>query len=98
MPKGGTLTICTSVSDNGVKIVVKDTGYGIPPDNIPKLFIPFFTTKQEVKGVGLGLAVAYGIVKRHNGRIEVESKQGEGSIFTVCLPLNQSLNRENSDT
>ena len=98
MPKGGMLTIRTLVSDDGVKVEVKDTGCVIPPENIPTLFIPFFTTKQEVKGVGLGLAVAYGIVKCHNGGIEVESKQCGGSTFTVCLPLNQSLNRENSVT
>jgi signal transduction histidine kinase len=52
-----------------------------------KLFTPFFSTKPEVKGVGLGLPVAYGIVQRHQGRIEVRSKVGEGSTFTVCLPL-----------
>jgi two-component system NtrC family sensor kinase len=52
-----------------------------------KLFTPFFTTKREVKGVGLGLAVSYGIIQRHRGRIEVQSKEGEGTTFTVYLPL-----------
>ena len=52
-----------------------------------KLFTPFFTTKQEVKGVGLGLAVSYGIIQRHRGRIEVQSKEKEGTTFTVYLPL-----------
>jgi len=88
MPKGGILTIRTSAGDNGVTIVVEDTGCGISPENIPKLFIPFFTTKREVKGVGLGLAVTHGIIQRHKGKIEVQSKQGEGSIFTVFLPSN----------
>jgi len=88
MPKGSTLTIHTSAGNNGVIIEVKDTGCGISPENIPKLFTPFFTTKREVKGVGLGLAVAYGIIQRHQGKIEIQSKQGEGSTFIVCLPLN----------
>jgi two-component system NtrC family sensor kinase len=52
-----------------------------------KLFTPFFTTKQAVKGVGLGLAVSYGIVQRHHGRIDVQSKEKEGTTFTVYLPL-----------
>jgi signal transduction histidine kinase len=52
-----------------------------------KLFTPFFTTKGEIKGVGLGLAVAYGIIERHQGRIEVQSKEGEGTTFTIYLPL-----------
>ena len=65
------------------------TGCGISPENMHKLFTPFFTTKKEVKGVGLGLAVSYGIIQRHRGRIEVQSKEGEGSTFTVYLPLHQ---------
>ena len=54
---------------------------------IDKLFTPFFTTKREVKGVGLGLAVAYGIVQRHKGKIDVQSTRGEGTTFTVLLPI-----------
>jgi len=87
MPEGGTLTIRTSANDTQVKIEVQDTGVGISPENMRKLFTPFFTTKREVKGVGLGLAVSYGIVQRHKGRIEVQSKEGEGTTFTVYLPL-----------
>jgi nitrogen-specific signal transduction histidine kinase/ferredoxin len=87
MPEGGTLTIRTSADDTQVKIEVQDTGVGISPENMRKLFTPFFTTKREVKGVGLGLAVSYGIVQRHKGRIEVQSKEGEGTTFTVYLPL-----------
>lgn len=87
MPGGGTLTLRTSTEDKQLKIEVQDTGVGISPENMRKLFTPFFTTKREVKGVGLGLAVAYGIIQRHQGKIEVKSKEGEGSTFTVYLPL-----------
>ncbi len=87
MPGGGTLTLRTwAESDQGM-IQVRDTGCGISPENMRKLFTPFFTTKREVKGVGLGLAVAYGIVQRHKGKIDVQSKVGEGTAFTLCLPL-----------
>jgi signal transduction histidine kinase len=55
-----------------------------------KLFTPFFTTKKEVKGVGLGLAVSYGIIQRHHGKISVKSKEGEGTTFTVLLPISNA--------
>ncbi len=87
MPEGGRLTLRTSVDNNQLKIEVQDTGHGISPENMRRLFTPFFTTKREVKGVGLGLAVAYGIVQRHKGKIEVQSKEGEGTTFTIYLPL-----------
>jgi len=87
MPEGGELTIRTSADDTQVKIEVQDTGVGISPENMRKLFTPFFTTKREVKGVGLGLAVSYGIIQRHQGKIEVQSKEGKGTTFTVYLPL-----------
>ncbi len=87
MPQGGKLTIRTSTNGNQVKMEVQDTGSGISPENMPRLFTPFFTTKREVKGVGLGLAVSYGIIQRHNGRIKVQSKEGEGSTFAVYLPI-----------
>ena len=87
MPDGGKLTIRTSLGDGGyIQVSVQDTGCGIPPENLDKLFTPFFTTKEEVKGVGLGLAVSYGIIERHGGRIEVQSEVGQGSTFTVHLP------------
>jgi signal transduction histidine kinase len=86
MDEGGRLTLSAAESDGWVRIAVQDTGGGITPENMKKLFTPFFTTKDEVKGVGLGLAVSYGIVERHGGRIEVESEVGKGSTFTVVLP------------
>ena len=87
MPEGGRLTLRTSADNGRLKIEVQDTGCGISLENMRKLFTPFFTTKREVKGVGLGLAVAYGIIQRHQGRIEVQSKEGEGTTFTIYLPL-----------
>lgn len=87
MPGGGRLTIRTAAGeDSWVRVSVQDTGYGIAPENMEKLFTPFFSTKGEIKGVGLGLSVSLGIVERHGGRIEVESEVGRGSTFTVVLP------------
>jgi len=87
MSEGGKLTLRTSVDEGQVKLEVQDTGHGISTENMRKLFTPFFTTKSKGKGVGLGLAVAYGIIQRHHGRIEVQSKEGEGTTFTIYLPL-----------
>ncbi|HEY1342535.1 MAG TPA: ATP-binding protein [Bryobacteraceae bacterium] len=81
--------IFTARAADGVVLSVTDTGEGIPPENLSKIFDPFFTTKSEGKGVGLGLAVSYGIVQAHGGEIEVKSKVGEGTTFTVTLPFEQ---------
>jgi signal transduction histidine kinase len=70
-----------------VRIVVADRGKGITPEHLPRIFEPFFTTKDQWSNVGLGLSVSYRIVSEHGGRIQVESRPGEGSIFTVCLPV-----------
>jgi signal transduction histidine kinase len=86
MGDGGKLTIHTAAEDGWVRISVSDTGYGIPPENMDKLFTPFFTTREDVKGVGLGLAVSYGIIERHGGRIEARSEVGKGSTFIILLP------------
>ncbi len=91
MPDGGKLTIRTSFNeDNNVTVSVQDAGYGIAAVNMEKLFTPFFTTKEQGKGIGLGLAVSYGIIERHGGKIEVQSEVGKGSTFTVYLPANKS--------
>ncbi len=87
MPQGGKLTLRTSSDGSQVKIECQDTGHGISPENMGRLFTPFFTTKHMVKGVGLGLAVSYGIIQRHKGRIEVQSREGEGTTFSIYLPL-----------
>lgn len=89
MPKGGTLTIRTSREDNNILVHIQDTGMGIPEDIKDKIFEAFFTTKQKVKGVGLGLSVCYGIIKGHGGDIQVESEEGKGAIFTIRLPISK---------
>jgi two-component system NtrC family sensor kinase len=86
MQEGCKMTIRTSGDNGWVRISVSDTGCGITTENMEKLFTPFFTTKEDVKGVGLGLAVSYGIIERHGGRIEVQSEVGRGSTFTIVLP------------
>jgi two-component system NtrC family sensor kinase len=85
----GEVSISTRLQkENDVVILeVKDNGEGIPAEHLPKIFDPFFTTKEEGKGVGLGLPVVYGIVKAHGGDLDVKSKVGEGTTFTVTLPL-----------
>ena len=83
------VTITTEADKEDVRLIVADNGEGIPPENLTKIFDPFFTTKSDGKGVGLGLAVSYGIVQAHGGEIEVKSVVGEGTTFTVSLPLEQ---------
>ncbi|MHB1413709.1 MAG: [Fe-Fe] hydrogenase large subunit C-terminal domain-containing protein [Chloroflexota bacterium] len=91
MPDGGTLTIATRWDGEAtVEASFADTGCGIPEANLEKIFNPFFTTKQIGQGTGLGLAISYGIVKMHKGQINVTSKVGEGTTFTVGLPIKQS--------
>jgi two-component system NtrC family sensor kinase len=87
MPKGGTLTVGTWREKNKAVIHIRDTGVGISEENKNKIFEAFFTTKQKVKGVGLGLSVCYGIIKNHGGEIKVESEEGKGTHFTITLPL-----------
>ncbi|HMK33898.1 MAG TPA: ATP-binding protein [Desulfomonilaceae bacterium] len=85
----GVISIRTEpgAADNHVRITISDTGCGIPGEFIGKIFDPFFTTKPVGEGTGLGLSVSYGIIQDHNGTIEVESVPGEGSTFTVSLPV-----------
>jgi two-component system NtrC family sensor kinase len=89
MPQGGSLTITSNYVPGDANLQVKftDTGCGIPEENLNQIFDPFFTTKADKKGTGLGLAVSYGIVDRHRGRIEVQSELGRGTTFTLHLPL-----------
>jgi CheY-like chemotaxis protein len=102
MPLGGRIEIAArnvpparaavhslSAPDGLVEIVVRDQGMGIPPEHLPRIFDPYFTTKE--KGSGLGLATSYSIVKNHEGTIEVASELGKGSTFTVYLPASRSV-------
>ena len=87
MPEGGELTLRTRAVPPGVALVVQDTGVGMEESLREKIFLPFFTTKEVDQGTGLGLAVVHGIITAHGGRIEVESQPGQGSRFTVWLPV-----------
>jgi two-component system NtrC family sensor kinase len=91
MLDGGTLRISAHPSPDGQWMVtdVKDTGIGIDPEHISQIFDPFYTTKQVGRGTGLGLSVTYGIVEKHGGHIEVKSRKGQGTTFTVTLPLHK---------
>ncbi len=88
---GGRVEISTTYSDKerAIYVQVRDTGCGIAPNVIDRIWDPFFTTKEVGKGVGLGLALTYNIVKRHGGEITVESRVGEGTQFTVLLPVDR---------
>ena len=87
MPDGGTLTLRVKQSGPRVLVEVSDTGIGIPPENMTKIFDPFFTTKDVGRGTGLGLAVCYGILSEHAGRLDVRSSLGIGTTFTITLPV-----------
>jgi two-component system NtrC family sensor kinase len=88
MPQGGDLRIrLTTDGDQEALIEFADTGIGILPGNMKKIFEPFFSTKENGDGTGLGLSITYRIVQNHGGRIEVESEVGKGSVFKVFLPL-----------
>ncbi|GAB6058568.1 ATP-binding protein [Desulfonatronum parangueonense] len=88
MPNGGKLSITAQAEERFIQIKVDDTGKGIPPESMKKLFHPFFSTKP--KGTGLGLAVSYKLVQDHGGDITVQSSEGQGTQFTVTLPITQS--------
>jgi hypothetical protein len=87
-PGEGAITLRTRRSnDDRIRLSVIDTGRGIDPEDLDKLFEPFFTTKPVGKGIGIGLATCYNIIKQHGGEIAVESWKGEGAVFTVTLPV-----------
>jgi signal transduction histidine kinase len=90
MAKGGTFSVKTRVKGTAIRVDVSDTGSGIAPENMEKIFFAFFTTKELGKGTGLGLAVCSKIVERHGGKISVTSEAGKGTTFTVTLPLRRA--------
>jgi two-component system NtrC family sensor kinase len=84
---GGVVSVSTEGRGDSVIVRIRDTGCGIAPENLPRIFDPFFTTKPVGEGTGLGLSVTYAIIERHGGAIEVESRHGEGTVFTVTIPV-----------
>jgi len=87
----GVIELATRAYGDKVEITVSDTGAGIPPENLKRVFEPFFTTGLPGKGTGLGLAISYGIIKKHRGDIDVQSEPGKGSTFTVRLPIHAQV-------
>jgi two-component system NtrC family sensor kinase len=87
MPKGGWLTIVTRAEADGAVIEIGDTGSGIPAEQLSRIYDPFFTTKEIGKGTGLGLSITYGIVQEHGGTITCDSQVGQGTRFSIRLPL-----------
>jgi len=100
MPQGGKLWVKSDYdpASSAVKVEFTDTGCGIPQENLNKIFDPFFTTGEVGKGTGLGLSVSYGIIKNHQGKIEVESKVGEGTRFVISLPAGEALPQRSEAT
>jgi len=99
MSNNGKLTIKTRLSStNQVKIYIKDTGQGIDKAYLPHIFEPFFTTKDPGQGTGLGLSITYGIIRKHNGFIDVESRTGKGTTFTITLPAFSDTDIDTSKT
>ncbi|HET6274005.1 MAG TPA: ATP-binding protein [Bacteroidota bacterium] len=98
MPNGGMITIRVVAIHGQLNIEIADTGVGIPPEHMGRIFEAFFTTKKEVSGVGLGLAVTYGIIQQHQGTITVKSTVGKGTTFTIQLPLTIQQNGEQHDS
>jgi signal transduction histidine kinase len=92
----GNLVISTIQEKKQIKVKIQDTGPGIPPEIMGKLFNPFFTTKE--KGTGLGLAISYGIIERHSGKIDIETKLGKGSTFIVSLPISSEEEEQGEGT
>lgn len=92
MPDGGRLEIGARSNEDrrAVVITVTDNGCGIAPENLARIFDPFFTTKQEGKGTGLGLSTTYGIIEKHKGTIDAQSRPGQGATFTIKLPAEES--------
>ena len=111
MPQGGTLTISTELVEISpsqaegnqdahpgrfARLSVADTGCGIPPELLPRIFEPFFTTKDVGKGTGLGLSSVYGIAKQHHGWVEVLSQPGQGTTFSIFIPICATTPQANS--
>ena len=93
MPSGGWLTVTTRSEGDLFAAEVSDTGSGIPPEHLARIYDPFFTTKAIGRGTGLGLSISYGIVNEHGGSIRCDSTIGKGTRFTVLLPMALAMAR-----
>jgi signal transduction histidine kinase len=93
MPSGGWLTVLTRLEGDQAIAEIADTGSGIPPEHLARIYDPFFTTKAARKGTGLGLSVSYGIMQEHGGTIEVFSRPGGGTRFLLALPWSKAAAR-----
>ena len=98
MSNGGTLAVVIHSDTDKVYVEISDTGTGIREEHLDKIFDSFFTTKGEVKGVGLGLSVCYGFIQDHGGDIEVKSEVGAGTTFTISLPVYTEVDSEKADS
>jgi len=87
LPDGGNIRVTTRKTDKDIQIVITDTGVGMSPSQMAHIFEPFYTTKSALNGVGLGLAIVYGIIHRHKGHIDVQSEEGLGTTFEISLPI-----------
>lgn len=85
----GDIFVESGTQENGVRVLIRDNGCGIKPEHLPMIFTPFFTTKPQGKGTGLGMSISYGIIKKHRGEISVASEIGHGTTFTVFLPFSE---------
>jgi signal transduction histidine kinase len=91
MPSGGEFRVrLSTVRDHQAVVEFGDTGVGIAPENLDKIFEPFFSTKENGDGTGLGLSISYRIIQNHGGKIEAASQVGQGTVFRVTLPLYQN--------
>jgi signal transduction histidine kinase len=95
MPGGGRLRLSGQVLEDNrwIQLSIQDTGVGIPPEDMNKLFDPFFSTKEG--GVGLGLSIAHRILDQHRGKIQAQSTPGRGTLFTLWLPISHGVNDGN---
>ena len=87
----GTIKVFSKLKDNNIVVYVSDTGCGIPQAALDKIFDPFYTTKKEGEGTGLGLAISYDIIAEHGGELNVSSKENKGTVFTLTLPITNSV-------
>jgi two-component system NtrC family sensor kinase len=89
IPEKGEICIIAKYQEDIFEVKIEDNGIGIKKELFPNLFDPFYTTKEIGKGVGLGLYIVYGIIEQHKGKIEIKSEEGNGTTFTILLPVRQ---------